>query len=189
MKRLLVLMAIASALYSSEIQKDYFFQVAAGAATMSVQQNDIKGSITLGSQPDKNAAQINVGIGYNYTSELFATLEAERQFYDDVTINNLLVSANKRIYKNFYIGGVVAKSYIKLTKSHINSNLTDSRGSEWGYGFHIGYEKAYSKDMTLFVQYRYLKAAHKTMLEPQTLPVKGELIRDSHSAFLVGVRF
>jgi hypothetical protein len=168
----------------------YFLAVSTGLSQMSVKQNDKVGSFPILSlQPDTQGMNLNVELGYNYTKDTFVTVGLHHQKYNDINLYNYLVSYNKKLdYKyNPYIGVIAGISYIELTKSHINSTLPDKQGRELVYGLQTGLEHKLKKDLTLFTNFQYLKANHKTELLSR--PAESEFERDDYTSISFGVRW
>ena len=168
----------------------YFIGTSIGYSFMSVKQNDITGSMILGTKPDDTGVNLNLELGYNFTEDTFFTIGLNHQRYNDIKLYNYLVSYNlrlKNISYNPYIGIVGGISYIELTRGHINSPLLDTKGKEFAIGAQVGFEYPLKNNFLLYGQYQLLKAEHKTSLE--STPAKSELIRDWYNNLSIGVRW
>ncbi|MCK5109985.1 MAG: hypothetical protein KAQ94_00570 [Arcobacteraceae bacterium] len=176
--------------HNPDTSEKYFIGVSAGYSQMKVIQNDKVGSLSLGTQPDEKGLNLNLELGYKYNSNYFSTVSYSLIKYNDIKLHNYLASYNKVFndirYKP-YLGIVGGISYIELTKSHINSQLTDKTGQRFAIGFQTGFEKELYKSFNFFTQYQYIKAKHLTSLESSN--AKSELIRDNYSNLSFGIRW
>ena len=169
--------------------KKYFLEVSTGLSVMSVSQYDRTGSMTL-KKPDDKGFNLNFAVGYNYSKDTFATVGVYHHKYSDTKFYNYLVTYNKKLKDmpyNAYAGLVGGISYIEITKAQINAPILKSKSRKLALGVQVGFEEPLEKDLTLFGQYRYLKAEHTTSLESN--PAKSDLIRDDYSTFSIGVRW
>lgn len=190
MKKTILLLTTIVSLNASEISSKYFYEVSTGLSHMSVKQNDQIGSIILGESPDKNGYNLNMNLGYNYSDDTFVTIGLNHQAYHEVKLYNYLASYNKRLdYQyNPYVGIVGGVSYIELTKSPMPSvPIMDELGRRLALGFQMGTEHKLDKKYTLFTQYQYLHAKHKTKLVSN--PAVSQLVQNDYSSFSIGVRW
>jgi len=184
--KLVLIFLLASMVYASN--NKYFIGVSTGMAYMNVTKTDQTGSLVLTNQPSTKGIGINIETGYEFNKSIFMTGEIEYQKYDDVKLYNYLISLNKRLTSiPIYLGIVTGMSTIELTKSHINLPITDKIGKSFAIGCQIGYEKPINNKFSIFTQYRFLKASHKTILKTQS--AQSELVRDDYSTLNIGFRW
>jgi len=165
---------------------NYFIDSSIGISTLNITKNDTADSVKLSDSPDTSATNFELGIGYHYNKDYFSIATYRQTNYDDTKLSNMLISLNKMITNNIYVGFALGNSDIKLTKTYTNE-IADAKGSSSAFGVQFGYLSQINSDLTIYGQYRYLKAEHTTQL---ALGLdRSEFVRDDHFSVNMGLRW
>lgn len=138
---------------------------------------------------DDKGMVTEVGIGYRYGDNVFATFAAQRTRLDIADIDNFYASINYQfsdVTAKPYIGALVGYSQLKWSEAPsaviINEDLT-SDGLM--YGLQAGIEQELSGNWSLFAKYQFIKYDHLMDIRTKTSTIEHNYGQN----ILLGVRY
>jgi opacity protein-like surface antigen len=114
---------------------------------------------------NKQAENIELGIGYKFNDRFFSTLSFKRSMFDIANIDNIYTSFNYQmsdILFKPYIGILFGYSSLNWEKDPDTVNSNKSLVSnKFMYGFTLGGEYKLASDWSVYMKYQYIKHDHK----------------------------
>ena len=185
-KTTIISLTLMSSLSASS-NNDYFIGVSAGLSQLTTSQDDISGSIELGTKPDTKGENLTLEVGKRLSSYSFTTASYSYVKYSDIELHNYLVSYNYQSKNGIYMGMLAGASDFKASKSLMNGNIAENGRAKLALGFQIGYKIEINRSFAFFTQYQILAVNHKVKLQSGT--AESELNRDNFSNLNAGFRY
>jgi opacity protein-like surface antigen len=164
----------------------YFIYGGIGTTSATI-DNGIASTTLTNDATDKSGMVYAFGVGYNYNTNIFTTLEYQQNSFEQVDISNLLVSANYRfndVAFQPYVGAILGYSNLEWSKAPIATTITkDEKASTVGVGLQLGLDKRLDEKFSIFGQYQYINLGHETKINTEILK------HDSVSNFIMGVKY
>ena len=180
---------IASEPKVQEIQKEpqqdksFFASIAFGLSTIS---SDFESS-TQNVSIDEKGSNVDLGLGYRYNQNIFATLSYQRAMFDEVHIDNIYTSLNYQLQEVFlqpYIGVMLGYSQLTWDKDPITGTSDNDYTSTTPFvGLQVGLGYSFENDWSIFTQYQILKNQHNTDVSGDNLSI------DLQNNLQLGVRY
>lgn len=144
-------------------QTSSFVYIMGGVGKNNLESSKKASALTSGALDDSSKIY-EIGAGYRFTDNIFATLAAQRNELEIADIDNLYGSLNYQLdYHGFkpYAGLVLGYSRLKWSKApdivHVSKDLT-SDGPV--YGAHVGLQYKLGEHIALEGRYQYLQYDH-----------------------------
>ncbi len=141
-----------------------FLYVAGGVSSVDVESHLSVGSTFMDGALDDSANVGEIGVGYRYNHNIFATLSAQRAMLDIADIDNFYVSVNYQLSDTTakpYIGALIGYSQLTWSESpHLVVANEDLTSDGLMYGVQAGLEQELTENWTLFVKYQFIKYDH-----------------------------
>lgn len=137
----------------------------------------------------EEASIFELGAGYRYSENIFATIAAQRAMLEMLNIDNYYASINYRFSDMAlkpFIGGLVGYSKLEWDKAPATSHKNyESTSDGLVYGVQAGVEFELTEDFTLLGKYQYLVLDHTTEIYNDIYNIKHDALQN----ILVGVRY
>jgi len=138
---------------------------------------------------DESAILFEGGVGYYFTSNIFATVAYQRSTLDIVHVNNYFASINYQfsdIFLKPYIGLLAGFSQLEWDEAPYRLLPDDKYTSEFAmYGLQAGVEYDFTENWSLFGKYQYIAHDHHMDI----LYGRNTIDHNSVQNFLLGVRY
>jgi opacity protein-like surface antigen len=142
----------------------FFIQVAGGATVMDIDSSFASNATFTNGALDNDGAVVEVGIGYKYSENIFATFAAQRTMLDIADIDNFYASINYQftdVVAKPYIGALLGYSQLKWSESpHVIVANEDLTSDGLIYGLQAGFEQELRENWSLFIKYQFIKYDH-----------------------------
>jgi hypothetical protein len=173
--------------------KDYFAYMAGGMSKVGMTHDGTACDCVDSGALDEEGGMLEIGVGYQYSQNIFVTLAAQRTMLEIVDIDNVYLSLNYEfnVMSRPYIG--VLAGYSKLTWNEYpetqNANYDDDLESTGlVYGIQLGIQPHLTEKFSLFAKYQFLKYDHIMHIRPDD--IDNETIEHSSGQnLLTGVQY
>jgi len=130
---------------------------------------------------------MDLGFGYRYNNNIFATISYQKAIFDEVNINNIYFGANyqwRNIPLNPYFGVLVGYSQLAWSEYPISTTTSnDETSGTFLLGLQLGMDYDFDNDWSVFMQYQSLKNEHSTYILNELL------VMDFQNNLQIGVRY
>jgi len=173
-----------------EVIESYaFLQFSGGVNMLHIESSIEKGETFNDGALDDSGTLFEVGIGYQFTPELFSTLNYQYTSLDMANIKDVLGTINYQFELsqiNAFIGAVFGVSSLTWsdnpTRVLIDKDLTSECNT---YGVQVGIKKEIQENLSAIAKYRYLSYDHELDIRKGRASIK----HDQGQNIVVGVQY
>jgi len=142
----------------------YFVYLAGGVAYLSGEDTLATGNTFTAGALDDEGSVYELGVGYRYTDNIFATLAVQRTTLDIADIDNIYASINYQfsdVMLKPYIGLVAGYSKLEWSEApHVVLSNKDLDSDGAMYGVQAGLEFELSTNWSVFGKYQFITYDH-----------------------------
>jgi len=166
-----------------------FVYIAGGGAVLDTDSFLAPNAAFINGALDDTGTVGEVGAGYRYSKNIFATLAAQRTILDMVDIDNFYASINYQftdVVANPYIGVLLGYSQLGWSESpHVVVANKDLSSDGLMYGLQAGIEQVLTENWTLFAKYQFIKYDHLMDIRSSASTIEHNYGQN----ILIGVRY
>jgi opacity protein-like surface antigen len=175
------------ALFRSGLIDDFFLKIGLGYSKFDI-DNNVNKDIVVEKATDDTSLIYEVGLGYKINKNFFTTLMYVKNELELVHLSNITANINYMYpmkYIQPYIGLSAGYSSFRWASSPVVGVLDeDKKQTKLTYGFQTGIECELIKEVSIYLNYQYLKLNHKAVIDKVS-----EIEHKSQSNISTGVRY
>jgi len=168
------------------LDKNIYFEGGIGYSSTSFNTDELSQSINDSSY-DENGFSFDIGFGYEFSDNIFSTINYQRINLDSISFNNGYISLNYQFTDmdiKPFIGILGGYSNLTWTEDPIdNVNERDIKSNEYFFGAQIGVSYEINSNWDIYGKYQYNNIKHKTYIEDEVVEHK------NNNIFLFGFKY
>lgn len=171
------------------LKNKLFVFAGGGGSKLDVDTSLASNSILIPGALDNSGKNIEIGVGFKHSKNIFTTLTFQKNKLSIADVNNVYGSINYQfstLKVKPFIGALIGRSRLKWSeRPHqvlINENLTSK---SFMYGVQFGIEKELQKRFSVFAKYQFIKYDHEIEIVNNTSNIK----HNSGQNLLLGLRY
>jgi predicted porin len=183
---LLLLSSVAQA------QPGPFIGLYVGGEFHDVSHDIRQGDVALLLDPSDDGEVLALNLGYEFSNQVFVSLDFSNADADDTEVTNIVASANYRFPlgsggASFYLGVIGGYSELEWQEPPVLTLEAKPESEQWFAGVQAGLDYRFSKNWSTTLKYQYHGTEHGTNITTSTGSSK--LTHDNYQYLLLGVRY
>lgn len=156
----------------SKSKKNLFVGFTAGVSKLSLNENNVNGDVPLNFALKDSAINYGAEGGYNFTKNIFMSINYQRTDAEDMAFNDLFSTINYKFngleFISPYMGIVAGYGNMTWKNSPIDATTSANSASSFLVGAQLGSEIPIYNDISMVIFYRYLMMDYKTSIKTTT---------------------